>query len=332
MVNLGLGAGWDNFNENDAKQGLIYAVENGVNIFDTADVYGFGQSERLLGWLINTVINQSLLMRDQIVVATKVGYFQGCAAHGFDALHMRHQLEMSLKNLGVDYIDIYFFHHLDFGENDEYLAAAVDAMKNFKDLGLIRFIGLRGPHKFSILRGTKDDFKKGGYQNFLELAELINPDIVSVRYNMITNTYNEEDTDIFKWVEKNNLGIFIYKPLGQGLLLNKYNPNSPPVFSKADHRNRKKWFGKNGLTVLKQKLEILASEFSCKNVKDFAQLAIRYCTSRSKNACVFTGFRNKEQLEDTLLTTGSMSLEQQQAIQGIFKNISKEIGNFIEVK
>jgi len=67
---------------------------------------------------------------------------------------------------------------------------------------------------------------------------------------MITPTYDRAETDLFKWAEDRDLEILIYKPLAQGLLLDKYDPKNPPKFSQGDHRSRKAWFSEKGLHVL----------------------------------------------------------------------------------
>jgi len=65
-----------------------------------------------------------------------VGHFPGTAEHAYEADHIRHQCEQSLINLKRDYIDIYYFHHGNFGENDKYLDSAVAVMNKLKDEGL----------------------------------------------------------------------------------------------------------------------------------------------------------------------------------------------------
>lgn len=330
FVNLGLAAGWDGVDETAAREGLVTAIEMGANLFDTADVYGFGQSERILGWMLEHIRKRGVVRREDIVLVSKVGYFRGCAPHGFDPLHMRHQLEMTLQNLNTDYLDIYFFHHLDFGPNDLYLQPAVEQMRNFKTHGLIRFIGLRGPHKFSLYRKLRQDSSDGSYDRFLQLVKRVEPDVVSVRYNMITPTYDKPETDIFGWAEQAGIGILTYKPLGQGLLLDKYDPASPPSFSLADHRSRKVWFKEKGLTVLRSRLAQIKSRFGCQTTQDLVQLAIKYCLSRSESACVVVGFRNASQIRESLSTEGYLSQEECNYIRKVFEGVRDEIGEFID--
>ena len=310
---------------------MITSIEMGANVFDTADVYGLGESERLLGTVLEKAIKDGITKRDSNVIVSKVGYFKGCAAHGFDPLHMRHQLEMSLQNLRVDYLDIYFFHHLDFGDEDKYLEGALKQMREFRARGLINFIGLRGPHKFSLYRNKGDNFD-GKKERFLKLVEIIDPDVISLRYNMITPTYDKPESDLFRWADENDIGVLIYKPLGQGLLLDKYDFENPPQFSLGDHRRRKNWYARKGLEILSNRLSRIKNKFGCKTTADLVHLAIKYCLSRSTSACVLVGFRTSNQIFESLSTEGYLSKEECDYIRYNFEGIKAEIGDFIDTK
>src|SRR5262249_20778357 len=138
-----------------ALAALERAFQRGVTLFDTADVYGHGRSERRLAGLVAQV------PREDVVLTSKVGYFAGTAAHGYDPRHMRHQWEQCLQTLGVEFLDIYFLHHQDFGPADRYLEGAVQAMRAFQAEGLVRAIGMRGPHRFALDRLTTTPHLRG---------------------------------------------------------------------------------------------------------------------------------------------------------------------------
>ncbi len=328
FVNLGISGGWSGGTDREAKEGLVEAAKMGANLFDTADVYGFGRSERLLGWLLRRSKDFGS-RREDFVIVSKTGYFRGCAVQGYDPLQMWHQLEMSLQNLGTDYIDIYFFHHLDFGKDNENLPGAVEAMTYFKERGMIRFVGLRGPHEFSLQK--KSGVNSGHtFDSFRRLAESIRPDVVSVRYNMITPTYDRVETDIFHWARRKDIGILIYKPLGQGLLLDKYDPGIPPTFPVGDHRIRKGWFRSRGLRILHERLNAVKEEFGLKTSVDLVQLCVRYCLSRDARACVLVGFKNKYQIQESLSARGQLNEDDIEVIKQIFEGVQKEIGEFTD--
>src|SRR5262245_43938400 len=98
-TNLGLPMGWGPISDDQALAGLEQAYALGTTLFDTADVYGHGRSEWLLGQLVKQVPRESL------VLSSKVGYFRGTAPHGYHPAHLRHQLEQSLDNLRTGYLD-----------------------------------------------------------------------------------------------------------------------------------------------------------------------------------------------------------------------------------
>lgn len=324
--NLGMGAGWDGVNEDDAVEGLFACAESGVNIFDTANVYGLGKSERLLSLLWT----ERVIKRENVIIASKLGYFQGCAEHGYDSLNMRQQLEMSLRNLRSDYIDIYFFHHLDFGRDDMYLEQAIEQMLEFQRQGKIRFIGLRGPHRFSILRKQNIAKDENEYWRFVHLFNLIDPDVIGVRYNIISPTFDKSETDIFEWAEKRNVGVVTYKPLGQGLLLDKYDPQTPPEFSESDHRSRKSWFQEKGLRILKERIGELKRHFGISTTKELVHIAIAYCLHKKSISSVLVGFKNKQQILEILETAKNLTEEEVKYIQRTFKDINLQIGDFIK--
>ena len=97
--------------ENEAVEAIHYAIERGVNHFDTADVYGSGDSERMLAKALSEKTKE-------VIIASKVGWFKGEFEHAYVPENIKRQCEQSLKNLRRDYLDIYYFHNCDFGEED----------------------------------------------------------------------------------------------------------------------------------------------------------------------------------------------------------------------
>ncbi|NCV90283.1 MAG: aldo/keto reductase, partial [Betaproteobacteria bacterium] len=87
--------GWADVDEDQVTQALKLAIDRGVNHFDNADVYGNGRAERMLA----RCLKKLGLRSEDYIIATKVGHFRGTAEHAYDPLHIRHQLEQSLRNL-----------------------------------------------------------------------------------------------------------------------------------------------------------------------------------------------------------------------------------------
>jgi aryl-alcohol dehydrogenase-like predicted oxidoreductase len=104
-----LGGEWGSFDEDDAIRTMRYARERGINLFDTAQAYGFGASERILGRALRTDLE---VRRDEVVIATKGGLRmteRGLVRDSSPAW-LRQGVEDSLRALGVDYIDLYQVH------------------------------------------------------------------------------------------------------------------------------------------------------------------------------------------------------------------------------
>lgn len=320
--NLGMEMGWGNTDDELSLAGLRRAYDLGANHFDTADVYGHGRSERLIGKLVEEI------PRDKVIIGTKVGYFHGCAPNAYHPLHMRHQLEMSLENLKTDYVDIYYLHNFNFGENNQFLDGAIEAMYRFKEEGKVRAIGLRGPHEYAPNRNSGVNDSATKYNQFILTASLVKPEVIQVRYNMISPTYDRKEKDIFNWAEVNGVGVVINKPLGQGLLLDKYDFSKSPDFAVGDHRLRKKWFSPHGLQVLHKRLAPIKARFGQTNT-DMVRVALQYCLARSLNACVVAGFKNPGQVDENLAAAGRyLSQDDIHFIQEAMLDISEEIGKF----
>lgn len=235
-------------------------------------------------------------------LSSKVGYFAGTAAHGYDPGHMRRQLEQSLANLRTDYLDIYFFHHAEFGDDDRLLADAVQAMRRFRDEGLVRAIGMRGPHRFALdrLRDTGPRIDK--VARFQALFARIRPDVLAVRDNLLTPMSRSQG--IFAFAEMHNCGILINKPLGQGLLTGAYDPAAPRAFGPGDHRGRKRWFTAPALAVLTEGLDGLRERVGYATT-DLVRIALWSCLERSRNAAVLVGFSTPEQIIANLSCLGN---------------------------
>ena len=328
FYNLGLPGGWRTAREDDVRESLLYAVEHGINCFDTADVYGLGNSERHLGRMVNKLKSHSAQSRSSLCIVSKVGYFAGNASHGFDPLHMRHQAETTLKNLNTDYLDVYLFHHLDFGPDNIYLDDAMEAMYSLKRAGAVRFIGMRGPHRYSGSDASDADSRLDKWQHFKDLASVVEPDVIGVRYNMLSQSFDTPSKDIFAWAGQQDIGVLIYKPLGQGLLLDKYDPDNPPVFPPGDHRSRKLWFENHGLSILREVLKQVKHRFGCVDTADLARLAISYCRSRHEHSCTLVGFRTLDQVKDNLQLRDKLNDEDREWLRQAFSRAVLEAGPF----
>jgi myo-inositol catabolism protein IolS len=272
----GTSIGWANVDENEIIEAIHYALDKGVNHFDNADVYGNGRAERMLSKILGNKVNE-------VIIATKVGWFQGTAEHAYDPLHIRHQCEQSLKNLKREYVDLYYFHHGDFGEDDKYLDDAIEVMYRLKEEGKVRLIG------------------QSAYSNedFLRLVPKVKPEVLQSSANSIDDHYVADGQPVRKLLEENQISFIAFGPLGQGLLLDKYSKSNPPKFESGDHRNRSDKFKAEFLASLEPKLEKLKEKFGS-SINELARAAQQYLLYHNVVAAVIPGFRNLKQVKDNL--------------------------------
>ena len=138
--------GWEGQQDDDSINALLRCHEIGINHWDTADVYGNGQSEKVIGSLWGEI------PRTDIFLATKVGWDIGDYGHFYHPVHMRKQMEKSLINLQTDCVDLLYLHHCNFGKQDEYLDGALETVRRFQEEGKTRFVGLSDWDLFKIMK------------------------------------------------------------------------------------------------------------------------------------------------------------------------------------
>jgi 1-deoxyxylulose-5-phosphate synthase len=291
-TNRGVPIGWDDVNPIAAYEGLLRAHDLGVTLFDTADVYGLGQSERLLGRLLARVD------RGSMVVSSKVGYFAGIGAHPYQPRQIRHQFATTLDNLGTDYLDVYFLHSSDFGEDDHFLDVAVEIMHELRAQSLIRAIGMRAPLTFAAEWATSDRPEATVTARWLHLFEVIRPDVVTVRYNLLSPLYRPQETDIFDFARHHGVGVLIKQALGQGALLRRHT-GARPAFSREDHRSRDPRFRPAALAGLEARLAPIRARFG-DTPAALARLSLGYALHRDPDAAVLVGFRDADQIHTTV--------------------------------
>ncbi len=272
----GSSVGWANVDEQEVSEAINYAIDKGVNHFDNADVYGNGRAERMLARILGNRTNH-------FIIATKVGWFQGTAQHAYDPLNIRHQCEMSLKNLNRDYIDLYYFHHGYFGDNDEYLDDAIQVMYKLKEEGKIRLVGQSAY--------SNEDFEK--------LVPRVKPDVLQSFAHAIDDHFVADGTPVRKLLEDNEISFVAFSPLAQGLLLDKYKKDAPPKFESGDHRNRSDKFNQDNLAKLEPKLHKVKEHFGS-SIEDLSRVALQFLLYYSVVGAVIPGFRNLNQVQVNL--------------------------------
>jgi aryl-alcohol dehydrogenase-like predicted oxidoreductase len=297
-TNAGTPIGWAGVDPDDAFAALVAAHQRGVTLFDTADVYGMGASERLVGRLLREAD------RGELVVSSKTGYFSGTAAHPYLPSQILRQFETTCENLGTDYLDLYCLHSTDFGPADRYLDQALDTLAQLRAAGRIRAVGMRAPHTFAAEWATRPGHPHAAEAaRFLHLFAKVQPDILTVRHNLLSPLYRDDETDVFAFARPHGTGFMIKQALGQGLLLDADRHSARAPYPPGDHRSRDAPPGAPFLAALRQAQKELVRHFG-PDRSALIRVALRYGLAADPNAAVLVGFRDPEQITVNLNALG----------------------------
>ncbi|HYO08482.1 MAG TPA: aldo/keto reductase [Tepidisphaeraceae bacterium] len=275
--------GWADVNEDEITAGIKAALDAGVNHFDNADVYGNGRAERMLA----RVFDKLGVKTTDVIIATKIGHFPGTAEHAYEPAHIRHQLEQSLINLKRDYVDVYYFHHGDFGPGDRYLPAAAETMDRLVTEGKVR---IKGQSAYSAA-----DFEK--------TVPVVRPAVLQSWAHALDDQFIRPGSRVSNLLAEHGMTFVAFSPLAQARLLDKFDPTKPPQFEPGDHRKDSKAFSSAEIARLKPKLEKLKSRFGA-TTEDLASVALNYVLAHPHVACVIPGFRNERQARTNLKAAG----------------------------
>jgi aryl-alcohol dehydrogenase-like predicted oxidoreductase len=273
------GGDWGTVGEDEAYAALNRAVDLGVNFLDTADVYGDGRSEKLIGRLLEDRPN------DEILIATKAGRrLDPHTADGYDHEHLSAFIERSLKNLGVEALDLLQLHC---PPTEAYRQdATFEALDSLKEAGKLKNYGV-SVEKVEEARMALD------YPNVAT---------VQIIFNIFRQKPAEE---FFPLAEERGIGILARVPLASGLLSGKMSADRD--FSQDDHR----FFNRNGEAFDRgetfagvhfetgleaaEELKELVPEGST-----LAQFALRWILMHPAVSCAIPGGKNPSQVEDNV--------------------------------
>ncbi len=252
----------------ESTRAIRRAFELGCNFFDTADVYGHGHSEALLGEALRDV-------RDQVFIATKVGanFYNPDLRLDFTPGYLKFAVEHSLERLQTDRIDLLQLHNPPIG-----LISAMGTYESLEELkrdGLIRFYGVsvHPPEEgVAAVQATK-------------------PDTVQIVYNLARR--EAEDT-FLPTAHAANVGVIAREPLANGFLAGHYSADS--TWDRGDIRSRMPRPYVAQLSALGQRVRELAEQSGM----TASQLALKFVLDRQEIACAIVGMKTVRQVEENL--------------------------------
>jgi aryl-alcohol dehydrogenase-like predicted oxidoreductase len=254
------------------------AFDLGINLFDTANAYGDGASETAWGEILSD------LPRDELVIATKV-YFETSAGSGLSAEQIHKQIDLSLRRLQVDHVDLYQCHRFD---SDVPIEETMEALTELVRAGKVRELG------FS--EWTPEQIEAGlgvsGAAKFVSSQP---------QYSMLWRSPEEE---VFPLCAEHGISQIVWSPLAQGVLTGKYEPGSPPPKdSRANSEEMgafvEAWLRDETLEAV-QRLRPVAAEAGL----TMPQLALAWCLRRDELASVIIGASRPEQVQQNVAASG----------------------------
>lgn len=284
--------GWSGHDDAKATEALAAAFESGIDHWDTADVYGNGRAEALIGAMWGKV------RRDKVFLATKVGWDNGPFDHPYHPRQIRERFARSLDLLQTDSVDLLYFHHCDFGDGDRYLDEARDVFHELRDEGKIRYIGLSDWKASSIMR----------------VIDRIDPDVVQPYRNVMDDDF--ASSGLATRVRDRDLGVAFFSPIKHGLLLGKYE--RPTTFPSGDFRQRIAEF-RNATVIERVRAARRAIERRWPGHPQpvlFALLGslLTDCAS----ACVLLGQRSPQQVQAAAAAGELLSLEDAEWVRSLY--------------
>jgi len=299
-----IGGDWGHVSQEDALDALRTAIEKGINFIDTADVYGDGRSEQLVGQVIKE-------FPEKIYVATKAGRrLDPFAAEDFTRENLNAFVDRSLKNLAVERLDLVQLHCPP--TEVYYMPEVFGYLDDLMDAGKIQHYGVS-------VEKVEEAIKAIEY-----------PNVTSVQ--IIFNVFRQRPAELFfPLAQKKEIAILTRVPLASGLLTGKMSEDT--TFPKSDHRNYNRegeafdvgetFAGvpfKKGLAAVDEIRPLLPKGFT------MAQFALRWILMFDAVSLAIPGAKNPKQASENAASSELPSLDKEtmMKIEGIYNQYIRE--------
>ncbi|EOB7913735.1 aldo/keto reductase [Staphylococcus aureus] len=260
---------YPNLDEEQGKDVVRQAINHGINLLDTAYIYGPERSEELVGEVVKEY------PREQIKIATK-------GSHEFDENqevhqnnqpeYLKQQVENSLKRLQTDYIDLYYIH---FPDDNTPKDQAVAALQELKEQGKIKAIG--------VSNFTLDQLKEANKDGYV--------DVVQLEYNLL----HRENEAVLQYCVDHQITFIPYFPLASGILAGKYDENTK--FS--DHRTTRRDFKPGVFEENVRRVKALES-IAAAHQTSIANIVLAFYLTRPAIDVIIPGAKRAEQVIENI--------------------------------
>ena len=266
-----LSEGWHEWvlNQEQTDEMVKRALDLGINFFDTANIYGKGSSETFIGNSFKKFVKD----RKDIIVATKVYFNEGCLSK--EAI--LREIDLSLKRLQLDYVDLYIIHRWDY---DHPIEETMEALNEVVKSGKARYIGCSAMYAYQLLKANMI----ARQNNWAEFISIQN------HYNII---YREDERELEQLIEEERMSMTPYSPLAAGRVCRMWDDDT--LRSKTDKTAPKKYDDAKeiDLPIVKR-----IKEVADKMGVSMAQVSLAWLLSRKCVASPIVGCTKITQLED----------------------------------
>ena len=266
------GGNYGHFDESEIEAAIHRALDLGINLFDTAEGYGYGQSERILGKALGA-------RRKEAIVVTKFGVYidEGQGSRDSRRETALAAIDRSLKALGTDYVDVYLIHWPD---KDVPLEETMGALEEIVQAGKARFVGI-------------SNFRPQQIETCMDTRRV---DIAQYGYNLFDRRLERE---VFPTIVQHGIGLMTYGSLAHGLLTGTFT--SETTFDESDWRSNGTAFNIPLFTEEVFARNVAAADdlkpIAARHGKTVADLALRWVLSNPVVSVALVGFRRPEEVE-----------------------------------
>ena len=283
VTELGLGCMSIGSEEKAAREIIESALDEGINYFDTADLYDFGENEKIVGNALKEV-------RDKVIIATKVGNRWSSDKSGWSwdpsKSYIKEAVKQSLKRLGTDYIDLYQLHG---GTIEDRIDDVIEAFEELKAEGIIRYYGI-------------SSIRPNVISEYVKKSHLVS---VMMQYSILDRRPEEE---IIPLLHEHGISVVTRGPLAKGLLSDK-------MLEKITQKGYQDYSQEELLNVLPALKDKLAGD------RSFTEIALQYNLAHPAVASVIAGASSPEQVRANAHAINSKSLTEDEI--ALIKTFSK---------